>query len=283
MQKVTTISELKKTLAQWRKQGESIAFVPTMGNLHAGHIKLVTEARKQAGRVVVSLFVNPTQFGVGEDFESYPRTALADEEKLIKAGADLLFFPAIFEMYHSDASTTVSVGGLSTLHCGRSREGHFDGVATVVTKLFNIVQPDLAVFGEKDFQQLALIKQMVRDLNSPVKIMGVATERESDGLAMSSRNSFLTEQQRLVAPKLYLALCQAREAVLQGNMDYQTIEAEQKKNLQDAGFQVDYFSICNADSLKQASKSDEQLVVLAAAKLGKPRLIDNVYFSKLGD
>lgn len=279
MQTVTTISELQELLKQWRKQGQSIAFVPTMGNLHAGHIKLVSEARTKADKVVVSLFVNPTQFGVGEDFESYPRTELEDEAKLVKASADLLFIPSVFEMYPGKETTTVSVAGLSSLHCGAHRVGHFDGVATVVSKLFNMVQPDIAIFGEKDFQQLAVIKKMVKDLNSPVQVIGVATERESDGLAMSSRNGYLSKQERIIAPKLYLALCQAREMVLQGVLNFQTIELQQKKLLQDAGFQVDYFSICKADNLQIAVEKDDALVILAAARLGKPRLIDNVCFS----
>jgi len=280
MQKVTAIGELKKIVAQWRVQGRSIAFVPTMGNLHAGHIKLVAEARKKADKVIVSIFVNPTQFGEGEDFESYPRTEQADQEKLKQASVDLLFLPAVFEMYPNKATTTISVGDLATIHCGAHRAGHFDGVATVVSKLFNIVQPDMAMFGAKDFQQLAVIRKMIQDLNIPVAIFAVATERESDGLAMSSRNGYLTEQKRAIAPSLYQALCQAREQVLQGSLDFMTIEQQQKKGLQEAGFNVDYFSICKADNLLAATENDEQLVILVAAKLGVPRLIDNVVFLK---
>jgi len=277
---VTTINQLRQAVLQWRKQGLIIAFVPTMGNLHAGHVKLVSEARKKADKVVVSIFVNPSQFGVGEDFESYPRTELADQDKLEKAGADLLFLPSVFEMYPGKAMSLVSIGALATIHCGAYRSGHFDGVATVVTKLFNMVQPDMAFFGEKDFQQLAVIKQMVEDLNSPVIIFGVATERENDGLAMSSRNGFLSEQQRINAPKLYHALCQAKKSVLQGQQDLQLIENKQKQFLQQVGFEVDYFSICKARNLQLATKNDDDLVILAAAKLGKPRLIDNICFSK---
>jgi len=239
----------------------------------------VTEARKKADKVVVSLFVNPAQFGVGEDFESYPRTELEDERKLVKASADLLFIPSVFEMYPGKAATTVSVAGLSSLHCGAHRSGHFDGVATVVSKLFNMVRPDMAIFGEKDFQQLAVIRKMVQDLNIAVEIFGVATEREIDGLAMSSRNAYLTQPERKVAPQLYQALCQARELVLQGTMGFQKIEQQQIKQLQKAGFKLDYFSICKADDLQLAAENDNELVILAAARLGKPRLIDNVYFS----
>jgi len=279
MQKVTTVNQLKEQICLWRKQGFRIAFVPTMGNLHAGHIKLVTEARKQADKVVVSIFVNPTQFGVGEDFESYPRTEQADQEKLTEASTDLLFLPAVFELYPNKTTTRVSVGDLATLHCGAHRMGHFDGVATVVTKLFNIVQPDIAIFGEKDFQQLAVIRSMVQDFNIPVEIKGVSTERESDGLAMSSRNGYLTVEQRLVAPNLYQILCQTKNDILQGKY-FKEIEIEQRKALETLGFKVDYFSICKAIDLQLATESDKNLVILAAAKLGKPRLIDNIYFSK---
>jgi len=279
MQKVTTVSQLREQIKQWRKQGLSVSFVPTMGNLHAGHIKLVKEARKLADKVVVSIFVNPTQFGEGEDFESYPRTELVDQEKLIQAQADLLFLPTVFEMYPNKATSSISVGKLATLHCGTHRMGHFDGVATIVTKLFNMVQPDIAVFGEKDFQQLAVIRKMVQDLNIAVEIKGVQTERESDGLAMSSRNGYLTEKERSLAPKLYQALCKTRNEILQGK-GFKIIEQEQKKLLEIAGFKVNYFSICKADNLQLASENDTSLVILVAAKLGKPRLIDNIFFSK---
>jgi len=279
MQKVTTVSQLREQIKQWRKQGLSVSFVPTMGNLHAGHIKLVTEARKLADKVVVSIFVNPTQFGEGEDFESYPRTELVDQEKLVQAQADLLFLPTVFEMYPNKATSSISVGKLATLHCGAHRMGHFDGVATVVTKLFNMVQPDIAVFGEKDFQQLAVIRKMVQDLNIAVEIKGVQTERERDGLAMSSRNGYLTEKERLLAPRLYQVLCKTRDEILQGKK-FKIIEQEQKTSLEIAGFKVDYFSICKVDNLQLASENDKALVILAAAKLGKPRLIDNIFFSK---
>ncbi len=280
MHKVITISELRETVREWRKQGKSIAFVPTMGNLHAGHLKLVTEAGKRADKVIVSLFVNPTQFGVGEDFESYPRTELEDEKKLESVSTDLLFLPSVFEIYPENPVTTVTVSGLSTLHCGAHRIGHFDGVATIVSKLFNIVQADLAIFGKKDFQQLAVIKKMVKDLNIAIEIVGVDTEREHDGLAMSSRNGYLSSQQRKNAPKLYQSLCQARDAVLQHTESYPAIETACKKSLQLAGFEVDYFSICKASNLELATENDNDLVILAAAKLGKPRLIDNVFFEK---
>lgn len=280
MQKVTLASELRKAIADWRLAGKRIAFVPTMGNLHAGHLKLVSEARQKADRVVVSIFVNPTQFGAGEDFETYPRTEREDQEKLETAGADLLFLPSVSEMYAPDVKTVVSVAGLSELHCGVSRPGHFNGVATVVCKLFNLVQPDIALFGLKDFQQLAVIRTMVRDLNFPVEIVGVDTVREPSGLAMSSRNGYLSTEEIKVAPKLYESLCMARDAVLSGKRAYADIAIQAMLALREAGFQPDYFSICRSNDLKKADAEDKDLVILAAAKLGRTRLIDNVYFSR---
>jgi pantoate--beta-alanine ligase len=251
-----------------------------MGNLHAGHIKLVTEARikAEADRVIVSIFVNPTQFAVGEDFETYPRTPKEDEATLAAAKTDLLFLPAVNEVYHNNAITMVSVAELSGLHCGKSRPQHFDGVATIVTKLFNIVQADVAVFGEKDFQQFLIVKAIVQDLNIPLEIISVATERESNGLAMSSRNSFLTQQQRVIAPMLYQSLCNARDAILAKKMSLLAIEKQQQEHLKKLGFDVDYFSICRSTDLQDARDKDTELVILAAATLGKPRLIDNIYF-----
>jgi pantoate--beta-alanine ligase len=280
MRKVTLASELRKATADWRLTGKRLAFVPTMGNLHAGHLQLVSEARKQADHVVVSIFVNPTQFGAGEDFETYPRTEREDQEKLETAGADLLFLPSVSEMYAPDAKTTVSVAGLSELHCGASRPGHFNGVATVVCKLFNLVQPDIALFGLKDFQQLAVIRTMVRDLDFPVEIVGVGTVREPSGLAMSSRNGYLSPEEIKAAPKLYESLCVARDAVLAGKQPYADIEIRAMLSLQEAGFQPDYFSICRSSDLKKAETGDTDLVILAAAKLGSTRLIDNVCFSR---
>ncbi len=280
MQKVTTVKQLREKIEQWRKQDQIIAFVPTMGNLHAGHIKLVSEARKKSDKVIVSIFVNPTQFGVGEDFESYPRTEKDDEEKLKEVSTDLLFLPSVLEMYPQKMGTVVSVTELSKSHCGKSRPDHFNGVATIVAKLFNMVQPDLAFFGEKDFQQLAIIQKMVVDLNIPTKIVGVETEREMGGLAMSSRNNYLTENERKIAPKLYDSLCQARKAIFLEKKDLKAIERQQQDYLASLGFEVDYFSICRRDNLQQAKDSDNELVILVAAKLGKPRLMDNIYFSR---
>ena len=277
---IATVDELRKIIKNWRAEGNCIALVPTMGNLHEGHLKLVDEARKNADRVVVSIFVNPSQFCAGEDYDTYPRTERQDRDKLLAARVDLLFLPSVPEMYQTDGKTTVSVSELSSQHCGASRVGHFDGVATVVCKLFNIVQPDVAFFGEKDFQQLVVIRTMVRDLNFPVAIHGVATVREADGLAMSSRNGYLTPDQRRMAPMLYQALCQAREAVLLDELEISEIERQAMRCLQSAGFQPEYFSVCRSVDLKPAGRGDFELVVLAAARLGKTRLIDNVYFSR---
>ena len=203
MQILNTVPDVRVVVKEWRLAGESIAFVPTMGNLHAGHIDLVNKAKVLADRVVVSIFVNPTQFGVGEDFSTYPRTEQADQEKLSTVGADAVFLPSVSDVYDPDAATVITVSGISERYCGAFRPGHFSGVATVVCKLFNIVQPDKALFGLKDFQQLTVIKTMVRDLNIPVQIIPVETVREANGLALSSRNGYLTESEKLVAPELY--------------------------------------------------------------------------------
>lgn len=280
MQIVKTVSELRETVKVWRSAGESVAFVPTMGNLHAGHLQLVSMAKKNADRVVVSIFVNPTQFGVGEDFETYPRTESEDRLKLETVSADLLFQPSVTDIYSPDAKTTVTVTDLSDRYCGASRPGHFSGVATVVCKLFNIVQPDMALFGLKDFQQLTIIKTMVRDLHIPIEIIGVDTVREPSGLAMSSRNGYLTDAEKSIAPMLYQALCVARDAVLAGNKTYAGIEKEALQLLQQAGFQTDYFSVCRSSDLKKAVVEDVDLVLLTAVKLGKTRLIDNICFSR---
>jgi len=276
----TSIESVREIIKLWQKQGKRIAFVPTMGNLHVGHIELVTEAKKQADKVVVSIFVNPTQFGEGEDFENYPRTINEDSEKLKSVATDLLFIPSATEMYQQNTSTTVLVSGLSTIHCGASRANHFEGVATIVTKLFNITQPDVAFFGEKDFQQLSIIRTLVKDLNFPIQIIGVATQREADGLALSSRNNYLNKQDREIAPKLYQSLCNAKNNILSESQNMRDIEQDQRTHLNALGFKVDYFSICKRDNLQQANDGDAEIVILVAAQLGKPRLIDNLSFSR---
>jgi pantoate--beta-alanine ligase len=280
MQTVNAVSELREVIRTWCLAGESVAFVPTMGNLHAGHMQLVNEAKKTADHIVVSIFVNPAQFGAGEDFETYPRTEREDRERLNAANTDLLFLPAVADIYMQDAKTVVTVTELSDLYCGMSRPGHFSGVATVVCKLFNIVQPNVALFGQKDFQQLVVIRTMVRDLNIPVEIIAVDTVREPNGLAMSSRNSYLTDVEKSVAPKLYQSLCAARNAVLAGDQSYTDIEQRSLLVLQKAGFQPHYFCVCRSNDLKKAVLEDVDLVLLAAVKLGKTRLIDNIYFSR---
>jgi len=280
MQIIKTVCDLREAIKTWRSDGESVAFVPTMGNLHAGHLHLVSMAKTKADRVVVSIFVNPAQFGIGEDFETYPRTEREDQEKLVAENADLLFLPSVADIYAPDAKTVVTVTGLSDLYCGASRPGHFSGVATVVCKLFNMVQPNIALFGLKDFQQLTVIKTMVRDLNIPVEITGVDTVREPGGLAMSSRNGYLTEDEKRIAPKLYHSLCAAREAILAGNRIYADVEQQALQFLQQAGFQPDYFSVLRSSDLIKADTEDVDLVLLAAARLSKTRLIDNIYFSR---
>ncbi len=281
MQVVTTISELRQQRRAWVLAGERVAFVPTMGNLHAGHIKLVTEARRVAERVVVSIFVNPLQFGANEDLDAYPHTPEADQAKLREAGADLLFLPVEAEVYPNgrEGVTHVEVPGISDILCGASRPGHFRGVATVVAKLFNMVQPELALFGEKDFQQLSVLRCMVRDLNIPLEVIGVPTEREADGLAMSSRNGYLTEEERAVAPALYQALSAVAGKLYVGRHDFATIEAEAAEQLEAKGLRPDYISIRHAVDLEPAEAGHKQLVVLAAAYLGRARLIDNLLIS----
>lgn len=281
MQVINTIIDLRRSVNLWRKAGENIAFVPTMGNLHAGHLKLVEEAKKSADRVVASIFVNPTQFGEGEDFEAYPRTEEDDKQKLEAAGVDLLFLPTVSEMYGKDSKTVVNVKNLSACYCGASRPGHFDGVATVVCKLFNMVQPDVAFFGQKDYQQLAIIRTMVSDLNIPIEIKPVETVRESSGLAMSSRNGYLKPEELQVAPKLYHALNAALDDILSGEKSYDAVEKEAVAYLQDVGFVPDYFKVCRMADLLTADKQDIDLVLLAAAKLGRTRLIDNICISRV--
>ncbi len=278
MKTLTTVQSLRGMLAKDRLAGRRVAFVPTMGNLHEGHLQLVKEARQRADVVVVSIFVNPLQFGANEDLDSYPRTLAADKEKLFAEGVQYLFFPDVEEMYPEGMGrqSIVSVPELGDSLCGASRPGHFDGVATVVTKLFNIVQPDMAVFGKKDFQQLAIIKKMVTDLCLPIDILGVETARAGDGLALSSRNGYLNANQRQIAPALHRTLQECREAIACGYDSYSELEQHAKESLRSAGFEPDYFSICDAATLHAPTDFTEQLVIATAARLGNTRLIDNV-------
>lgn len=274
-----TVSELREQLAVWRRDGERVAFVPTMGNLHAGHLKLVARAHALADRVVVSIFVNPLQFGPGEDYESYPRTLAEDEEKLARLRVDLVFAPAVEEIYPNgaDATTTIRVPReLTDQLCGRSRPGHFEGMSSVVARLFNIVRPEVAVFGEKDYQQLAVIRRMVRDLAMPIEIEGVPTEREPDGLAMSSRNRYLEPAEREKAPALYAALRRAADRLAAGDTDFSGLQKTGLAELEAAGFQPEYFEIREAETLHPPRPGSPAWAVLAAARLGRARLIDNL-------
>ncbi len=280
MNTVKTVRELRAAVARARSEGKRIALVPTMGNLHAGHAALVTKASQRADFVVASIFVNPLQFGPSEDLDKYPRTLAADQEKLLDAGCHLLFAPTVEEMYPDgmDGQTRLHVTGVSEGLCGGSRPGHFDGVATVVCKLFNMVQPDMALFGEKDFQQLAVIRKLVRDLNLPIQIFGEPTVRAEDGLALSSRNGYLTEAQRGIAPVLQRTLQQLAERIRQGERDYAALLAQGRQQIEDAGLRIDYLEVREPVGLRPATAQDHQLVILVAAFLGTTRLIDNLAF-----
>jgi pantoate--beta-alanine ligase len=264
-----------------RQRGQSIAFVPTMGNLHEGHLELVRKARQLADVVVVSIFVNPMQFGPNEDLDAYPRTLAADKEKLFAEGVHVLFAPDVSEIYPEGLAAQTRVEGpeLGDTHCGKSRPGHFDGVSTVVNKLFNIVQPDFAVFGEKDYQQLSIIRKMVRDLCMPIEIVGVPTKRDVDGLALRSRNGYLSRAQRSIAPTLHEVLLETRDAIACGFDNFAELEAHARLRLRQAGFEPDYFSICDAGTLREVTAQTEEVAILAAARLGSTRLIDNVRLS----
>lgn len=278
MKTYSTTASLRATLNAARRAGKTISFVPTMGNLHEGHLRLVRRARQLGDVVVVSIFVNPLQFGANEDLDSYPRTLAADKEKLFAEGVQCLFLPQVDEIYPEgmDLHSKVSVPDLSERHCGASRPGHFTGVTTIVNKLFNIIQPDSAVFGEKDFQQLSVIRKMVRDLCMPIDIVGVATARADDGLALSSRNGYLSDQHRRSAPVLHRVLQECREAIACGYDSYRELEQHAVLTLREAGFEPDYFAICDAGSLREVGPQTEEVVILVAAKLGSTRLIDNV-------
>ncbi len=278
MNTVKTLRELRAAISQARAEGKQIGFVPTMGNLHAGHVSLVQIASQRADFVVASIFVNPLQFGAGEDLDKYPRTLAADQEKLLAAGCHLLFHPDVAEIYPHGMGdqTRVSVPGVSEGLCGASRPGHFEGVATVVTKLFNMVQPNLAVFGEKDYQQLAVIRALVQDLNMPIQIIGAPTQRAQDGLALSSRNGYLNDEQRAIAPALYRGLQTIAEELQRGARDFARLIENTQAQQRAAGFVPDYLDIRNAVTLRPAQVDDRHLVILTAAQLGSTRLIDNL-------
>jgi pantoate--beta-alanine ligase len=281
MRTVTTRAQLQASLADVRRAGQRIAFVPTMGNLHDGHLDLVRRARELCDVVVVSIFVNPLQFGANEDLDTYPRTLAADKEKLFAEGVQFVFAPGVEQIYPEgmERHTQVQVPDLSETLCGSSRPGHFNGVTTVVNKLFNIVQPHVAVFGEKDFQQLSIIRKMVEDLCIPIEIVGVRTARSEDGLALSSRNGFLSEEERRMAPLIHETLVRCREAIACGFDNFLQLESHARMQLLQAGFDPDYFAIRDARTLRAVTADTEEIAILAAARLGSTRLIDNVRLS----
>jgi pantoate--beta-alanine ligase len=278
MDVATTIAEVRARVRDWRLAGLRVALVPTMGNLHAGHLSLLAAARFRADRVIASVFVNPLQFGPAEDFAAYPRTLTDDQGLLDEAHCDLLFAPPVEQIYPDGGAqpTLISVRGLAAVLCGQFRPGHFDGVATVVAKLFNIVAPDVAVFGEKDYQQFIIIRRMTLDLQIPVEIVGAPTVRAGDGLALSSRNRYLSEQERAIAPAIHGALQAAVQRLDAGDRNFLGIESAGWQSLAVAGLRPDYFAVRDADDLQPPHAGSRELVVLTAARIGKARLIDNL-------
>ncbi|AYG14388.1 pantoate--beta-alanine ligase [Salmonella enterica] len=274
---IETLPLLRQHIRRLRQEGKRVALVPTMGNLHDGHMKLVDEAKAQADVVIVSIFVNPMQFDRPDDLVRYPRTLQEDCEKLNKRKVDYVFAPAVEEIYPQglEGQTYVDVPGLSTMLEGASRPGHFRGVSTIVSKLFNLIQPDIACFGEKDFQQLALIRKMVADMSYDIEIVGVPIIRAKDGLALSSRNAYLTAEQRKIAPGLYNVMNSIAEKLIAGNRELQEIIAIAEQELNEKGFRADDIQIRDADTLQELTETSKRAVILAAAWLGQARLIDN--------
>lgn len=273
-----SIQTLRVALQKARDQKKRIGLVPTMGNLHEGHISLLEMARRESDFIVTSLFVNPMQFGPQEDLKSYPRTPSADQKALSRAGCSVLFAPSVKEMYPNGLSNhcSVVVPGVSRGLCGESRPGHFEGVATVVTKLLNIVQPDIAVFGQKDYQQLAVIRALTKDLSFATRIFAAPTIRAPDGLALSSRNGYLTPTERNKAPLLHCCIRQIAEAIEQGEHDYPSLIEDGKRILEGAGFRLDYLEVRAAGTLEPPTPQDKSLIILVAASIGNTRLIDNL-------
>ena len=282
MESVTTIAAVRERVARWRRDGLRVAFVPTMGNLHAGHVSLIEAARRHGERFVASIFVNPMQFGPNEDFAHYPRTPDADARMLAAAGCSLMFTPEASEIYPHGAErgARVEVPGLSRILEGEFRPGHLEGVSTVVAKLFHIVAPQVAVFGDKDFQQLTVIRRMVVELCMPIEIIAAPTVRDADGLAMSSRNQYLTTAERALAPLIYATLQAAAQRLRAGDADLTGIERSGLTALERAGFTPEYFAVRSAADLTAPAGSTRELVVLTAARLGKARLIDNVQLTR---
>ncbi|EJB1306979.1 pantoate--beta-alanine ligase [Salmonella enterica] len=274
---IETLPLLRQHIRRLRQEGKRVALVPTMGNLHDGHMKLVDEAKARADVVIVSIFVNPMQFDRPDDLVRYPRTLQEDCEKLNKRKVDYVFAPAVEEIYPQglEGQTYVDVPGLSTMLEGASRPGHFRGVSTIVSKLFNLIQPDIACFGEKDFQQLAMIRKMVADMGYDIEIVGVPIIRAKDGLVLSSRNAYLTAEQRKIAPGLYNVMNSIAEKLIAGNRELQEIIAIAEQELNEKGFRADDIQIRDADTLLELTETSKRAVILAAAWLGQARLIDN--------
>ncbi len=273
---VKKIVHLESLLSDVRSVKKKISLVPTMGNLHKGHLSLVEKAKKISDYVVVTIFVNPTQFVEGEDFANYPRTLNSDVNLLSELDVDLLFVPEVIELYPTNDNTpTIEISNpeLESIHCGKYRPGHFKGVATIVSKLFSIVQPNIALFGEKDYQQLLIIRSLVKNLLLPIEVVSAPTIREDSGLAMSSRNTYLSKSEFRQAPKLYKCIKETIKMIRNGDKDYEQLEKEANIFLEQAGFKVEYYSICDSKTLAPAG--DDDAIVLVAAWLGKTRLIDN--------
>ena len=281
MDQATSFIELRQYLQHWKDHGQSIAFIPTMGNLHAGHMSLIEKGQSLCDRSICSIFVNPMQFGANEDFNHYPRTLDSDITQLETSGCDLVYLPAASELYPDglDKISHVQVTDLADNYEGAHRPGHFTGVATVVLKLFNIVKPDVSVFGKKDFQQYRIISKMVEDFNLDVQIIGQETTREASGLATSSRNQYLDQAQQEKAAMIYQLLQQTAQQISEGDRDYESIEQRALATLDGAGFNTDYFRICSTETLLPATSKDRDLVILVTAAMGPTRLLDNIEVS----
>lgn len=282
MQVFHHVQSVRKVISEARRAGKRVGFVPTMGNLHEGHLALVKQAKQLADVVIVSIFVNRLQFGLNEDWDRYPRTLEQDVSKLKSVACDMLFCPDEAEIYPNgmESQTRVVVPTMTDVLCGASRPGHFEGVTTVVSKLFNIVQPDLAVFGVKDFQQLAVIRRMVEDLCMPVEIVAAEINREQDGLARSSRNSYITEDERSRVSQLYASLNWAKAQIEAGRVDFAELELEASQQIANAGFRLDYLKICNSHTLEPAADDDDKITILGAMYTERARLIDNVSLTR---
>ncbi len=281
MYQASSVTELHQYVQHWKEHGQSIAFIPTMGNLHAGHMSLIEKGQSLCDRSLCSIFVNPMQFGANEDFNHYPRTLNSDLEQLEAAGCDLVYLPTASELYPEglDKITQVQVTDLTDDYEGAHRSGHFTGVATVVLKLFNIVKPDVSVFGKKDYQQYRVISKMVSDLNLDVQIIGQETTREASGLAISSRNQYLDPEQTRKAALIYQLLSDSARQISEGERDFKAVEARAVSRLDEAGFKTDYFTVCNAETLLPANAEDRDLVILVTAGLDSTRLLDNIEIS----